>query len=319
MPLKNLKVLLIEGEKDSAEYIISLLVKSDCADFEIVHKKTMADTLECVSEETNIDIILLDLILPNSKGLGAFEAIKAIEDCEHIPVIIISDVPDISIEAVRRGAQDFIPKKELTFDKLVRSIRYAIARKKNEIDLKKLEERLRMALNATSDGMWDYDVKNNNIYFSDNYEKLLGYENGYLSGSIEKLLSIMHPDDKERIMNQNILCIDNKESNTYNDNIFKDEIRLMDNNGKYRWFLIRSKSIKNSDSDKPERLVGILVDITIRKNEEQVRKKSYDNLSTLLDEKLQRWNEEVQISQIKSDEKLNKLTNDIISLSNIDK
>jgi len=314
----KLKVLLIEGERDSAEYIINLLYKSDCVDFEIVHKRTMADSLECVESEKGIDIILLDLILPNSKGIHAFESIKSIEDCENIPVVIISDISEIGIEAVKLGAQDFIPKKNITLDMLIRSMRYAIVRKKNELELKQMEERLRMALNATSDGMWDYDVKNNNIYFSDKYEELLGYENGFLSGNIEKLFSIMHPEDRDRIINQNTLCIDNKESNTYNDNIYKDEIRLKNHNGNYRWFLIRSMSVNNGD-DSPLRLVGVLVDITDRKQEEEIREKSYNNLTNLLDEKLQRWNNEVQINQIKSDKKLTKLTNDITELINISK
>lgn len=315
--MKKLKVLLIECEKDSANYIINLLIKSGCADFDIVHKRTMADSLVCVESDNNIDIILLDLILPNSKGMHAFESIKDIEDCENIPIIIISDDPENGIEAIKRGAQDFIPKKGLKLNILIRSMRYAIERKRNEIELKLMEERLRMALNATSDGMWDYDIKNNKIYFSGSYEELLGYDRGYLNGGIEKLFNIMHPDDKERIINENTLCMENQESDSHSNNIFKDEIRLQNANGVYKWFLIRSMSVVNGDSN-PSRLVGVLVDITARKEDEISQRKSFNNMTQLLEEKLQRWNEELHQDAMKQEEKINKLT-DNIKLISIDK
>ena len=312
--LKESKVLLIEGEKDSANYIISLLKEMNCKDFNIVHKKTMADSLECVESEKDIDIILLDLILPNSKGIHAFEAIKAIEDCENIPVVIISNDKEIGIESIKKGAQDFIPKKDLTFDQLMRSLRYAIERKRNEINLRKTQERLRMALDATSDGIWDYDVKNNHIYFSDKYEKMLGYEAGTLTGGIEKIIDIMHPEDREKIMVKNIIFLTNKEESIYNDNIYKDEIRLKDVNGIYRWFLIRSMNITNGD-DIPLRLVGVLVDITNRKVREIDRETSFDNLNIILEEKLQQWNEESQYQKVEHNKKLDRLTDNIMQMS----
>jgi len=314
--LKRLKVLLIEGEKDSAQYIINLLKDLECIDFNIVHKKTMADSLECIEYEKDIDIILMDLILPNSSGVHAFETIKDMKNCENIPIIVISDDKEIGIEVIRMGAQDFIPKKNLTLDQLVRSMRYAIERKKNELELKKTQERLRMALDSTSDGIWDYDIKNNHIYFSNRYEELLGYKSGSLTGSIENLLDIMHPDDRERIIKQNIMFLNNKEESSYKYNIYKDEIRLKDFENNYRWFLIRSMCVAISDNI-PSRLVGVVVDVTSRKESEKIREESFDNLSFKLEEKLKNWNEEFIVKRKEQEEKLNKLTNGISELISI--
>jgi len=305
---KTVKVLLIEGEADSALCIIDILNRSICTDFEIVHKTSMMNTLECIEHEKNIDIILLDLILPNSKGIKTFETLKNLKDCDGIPVVIISDFSDIGIEAVKRGAQDFIPKKNITLDLLIRSMRYAIERNKNEKRLEKIQERLRMALDATSDGIWDYDIKNNHIYLSNRYEEQLGYEKDSLSGNgIETLLDIMHPDDRKRVIKQNIVFLNNKESSTYNDNVYKDEFRLKDANGNYRWFLVRSMAISNDDNI-PLRIVGVLVDITDRKNMENIREKSFNNLTNMLEKKLDQWNNDHNILKIEQEKKLNKIT-----------
>ena len=308
MPLTKIKrILLIEGEKDSAQYIMSLLGSYKCADFEIVHKRTMADTLECIEEsEEHIDLILLDLILPNSKGIHAFEIIKNLDECHDVPIIIISDIKDIGIDCIKRGAQDFIPKTGLNLDLLIRSMRYAIERRKNEIELEKTQERLRMALDATSDGIWDYDIRSNHIHVSSKYENLLGYNDGALNGSIEKMLDIMHPEDRERLVNKNMISFCEKEVSTHNDNVYKDEFRLKDINGEYRWFLVRSMCI-NSKNNIPERLVGVLVDITDRKIDEISRVESFNNLSNILEKKLDEWNQEIKENKLEQDKKLSNI------------
>src|SRR5450759_386443 len=82
--------------------------------------------------EGNIDAVLLDLGLPDSQGLGTFEKIHAA--VQKVPIIILTAYKDdpLALEAVRRGAQDYLIKGKIDGSALVRALTYAIERKKLE-------------------------------------------------------------------------------------------------------------------------------------------------------------------------------------------
>ena len=87
--------------------------------------------------EGNIDAILLDLGLPDSQGLNTFEKIHAA--AQKVPILILTAFKDdaLALEAVRRGAQDYLIKGKIDGSTLARAITYAIERKKLEETVEK--------------------------------------------------------------------------------------------------------------------------------------------------------------------------------------
>ncbi len=99
----------------------------------------------------SVDVVLLDLGLPDSQGLATFTSVQAV--AHNIPILILTGFTDdaIALEAVRRGAQDYLIKGKTDSALLIRAIDYAIARKKAEELLKKSEQRVRQLFDSTAE------------------------------------------------------------------------------------------------------------------------------------------------------------------------
>jgi len=120
-------VLLVEDNPIDARLVQSLLKKSDSPKFAVISVETLADALDRLATE-RIDIVLLDLILPDSQELDTFFRIKA--RASDVPIIIQSGLDNVNMaaKAVEGGAHDYLVKDRITAAKLVRSIRYVLAR-----------------------------------------------------------------------------------------------------------------------------------------------------------------------------------------------
>lgn len=141
MDNKEIKVLLIEDSKTDADLIQEMLRVSRKARFDIEVAGTLTRALERLAKN-NIDIILLDLTLPDSIGLDTFGRIHA--HGPRIPLIVVTSSIDETqaITAFQKGAQDYLIKGEFDADLLERSIRYAIERNKVRIELREMQEKL---------------------------------------------------------------------------------------------------------------------------------------------------------------------------------
>jgi CheY-like chemotaxis protein len=136
-------LLLVEDNPRFARLIKEFLSNAKNIQFKIVIIDTLSEALEYL-KKGNPDIILLDLILPDSKGLDTFQAVyTAFPD---IPVVIQTGLDDeeLALEAVHKGAQDYIIKSEINEDILVRSMRYAIERQKLIVELKTARQQIKV-------------------------------------------------------------------------------------------------------------------------------------------------------------------------------
>lgn len=133
----KLKILLIEDNPRDVRLIQEMLIngKADYSSskpaFQLICSDRLSTGLERF-DEGDVDLILLDLSLPDSHGFDTFH--KAQKRAGHVPIIVLSGLDDESqaILAVREGAQDYLVKGHVDDDLLNRSIRYAIERKKAE-------------------------------------------------------------------------------------------------------------------------------------------------------------------------------------------
>ena len=150
-------------------------------------------------------------------------------------------------------------------------------RKLAEETLKKSEERFRQAMEATNDGLWDWNVETDEMYFSPAYNRMLGYEPGKLPDHIRSWNDLIHPDDRERTVWTNENCIENKVPN------FEVEFRMRAKSGEWKWILGRGRAAARSADGRAVRLIGTHVDISERKRmEEQIKLLREQEYYTLL-------------------------------------
>jgi sigma-B regulation protein RsbU (phosphoserine phosphatase) len=134
VPLATSHILFLEDDPDLAGALEMAFRDSDTADFIIERATTLAEAINLLGSR-EIDVILLDLNLPDSRGLETFLKIQRIAPA--LPVIILSGLADeeLAVEAVRNGAQDYAVKGSMSVPVLVRAVRYAFERKQLQLQL----------------------------------------------------------------------------------------------------------------------------------------------------------------------------------------
>jgi PAS domain S-box-containing protein len=173
---KPIKVLIIEDNLDDQVLTKRLLDKSVSACFEI----TLADRLEKgikIAIDGNIDIILLDLNLPDSSGVETFLKLKL--KVPGIPIVVLSGTEDEeeSLKAVKHGAQDYLVKNNIEGHLLARSLRYAIERKNIEMALQISEENFRNSLNNSPLGIRIVSEDGETLYTNQAFLDIYRYKN----------------------------------------------------------------------------------------------------------------------------------------------
>ncbi|ADQ68419.1 response regulator with chey-like receiver, aaa-type ATPase, and DNA-binding domains [Halogeometricum borinquense DSM 11551] len=140
-PENALKALLVEDNLGDARLITRYLeessLPSEASELELTHVETLTAGLEHLEKNT-YDFVLLDLGLPESTGLETLD--RVLSHSPELPVVVLTGLNnrEIAVEAIMRGAQDYLPKDDIDSAQLLRSLRYAIERKKREEKLETL-------------------------------------------------------------------------------------------------------------------------------------------------------------------------------------
>jgi serine phosphatase RsbU (regulator of sigma subunit) len=135
-------ILFVEDNLELAAALEASFQGEDAADF-VIERATSLAAAFAVLGTRDIDMILLDLNLPDSFGLETFSKIQRI--APDLPVIILSGVADekLAVESVRAGAQDYVVKGSMSVPVLVRAVRYALERKQLQLQLAEYAWQLR--------------------------------------------------------------------------------------------------------------------------------------------------------------------------------
>lgn len=144
MGTKSIAVLLIEDDSNDALLIRRYLSTTRNIPYEVNHVDRLRAGLDLLGRNS-VDIVLLDLELPDGHGLSSFDQVHAL--VPHVPVIVLTGHDDdfIAVEAVHKGAQDFLTKGKVDGSLLQRAISYAIERNKLLTNLKQAESARRAA------------------------------------------------------------------------------------------------------------------------------------------------------------------------------
>lgn len=162
--------------------------------------------------------------------------------------------------------------------KLVGNIRDITDFKLVEEALNRSRDRLFKAIEATNDGMWDWRVSANKVYFDARFYTMLGYEPLEFPADIEEWMSRIHPDEIKSVRSLLSQHIQGKS------NQWSIEYRFLAKNGDWVWILNKGKVFELDDNGKPSRMVGTHSDISLRKKAEEELQKRNDELNTLYDQ-----------------------------------
>lgn len=131
-----------------------------------------------------------------------------------------------------------------------------------EQELKKSEERLLLAMRGADDGVWDWDVKTGEVYYSPRWKSMLGFDENELEGHITAWQSLIHPSDFAAATRATKDCFEGITTQ------YEIEFRMRHKEGHYVDILSRAILLRDSE-EKPARLVGTHVDITERKQQQE--------------------------------------------------
>jgi PAS domain S-box-containing protein len=141
-------------------------------------------------------------------------------------------------------------------------------RRRVEARLKVSDERLRLALDSTQIGIFEWNVSSGHVYYSTGMWSLLGYEPARMPATVDAWQSLIHPDDLALYRRRADSQLNGLET------FIDPEYRVRTRHGDWRWVYVRSKSVGPTLQGRPTRIIGTVQDITARREAEQALRAS---------------------------------------------
>ena len=159
-----LRVLLVEDNDSDALVAQAAVEKALRGPREILRAVTLADGLAAI-RSVDVDLVLLDLNLPDSRGVNTLKRMRVETTCPII-VVTVDDRPGLDEEALGSGAFEILHKGRLGPNAIARLLRLAEDRRRGEAVLERTRSRLELALAASRVCTWDYDVRSGEVVLS---------------------------------------------------------------------------------------------------------------------------------------------------------
>ena len=233
--------------------------------------------------DSHFNLVITDLRMGGIDGIRIAEEAKRIDSL--IAVIVVTGHGDMqtAIKALRLGADDYLIKP-CNIDELLFRIsrcfekqgflaqlqiknqmleKEIMKRRQSEEALRQSEKRFRLALDATSDGVWDRNPITGEVYYGENWARILGYTLDEIAQENLTWEKLLHPEDKVAAMAKVQDHLDGKTSR------YIAEFRMRNKAGNWKWILARGKVVEWDSHNRPLRFVGTHKDITERKRIEE--------------------------------------------------
>jgi diguanylate cyclase (GGDEF)-like protein/PAS domain S-box-containing protein len=212
-------------------------------------------------EETQPDLVLMEIRLKGQ--VDGIEAAKQIRNTYDIPVIFLSAHADTLTLKTAMTAQAYgLMIKPFEEGELKTNISMALYKHDMERKLRESEERYALALRASNDGLWDWNLKTNEIYFSPRWKEMLGYGEDEIGADPNEWFKLVHPDDRKRVQADLVSHLKGLTSH------FECEYRIQQADASHLWVLSRGLVVRDT-SGLPYRMAGSQSDITARKLAEE--------------------------------------------------
>jgi diguanylate cyclase (GGDEF)-like protein/PAS domain S-box-containing protein len=207
-------------------------------------------------KEDAIDLVLLDIEMPEISGLEALKILRETYSPIELPIIMVTakNQSEDVVKALDLGANDYVTKP-IDFAVALARIGTQLSHKLAQEGLRESEERYALAARGANDGLWDWNLGTNVVYFSTRWKSMLGFQESEIGDKPDEWFSRIHDADRERV---------NQEIAAHQKGVvpqFESEHRVLHKDGTFRWMLCRGLAVNNG-SGKTSRMAGWQTDIT---------------------------------------------------------
>jgi len=265
-------ILLIDSEQQDYQLFKDILEQISNFQVNLIWIQNYAEGLEnTINNQADLYLIDRELEPDSSAGLQLLKEARKKGCNQPIFILTESDLKSREIaEITADGATDYFNKSELNVTLLEHSIRYALKEQQINQALRLSEQRYALALSAGEVGVWDWDLKNDQLYVATNLKAMLGYTNNEINPNWAEWQKLIHPEDQERVK---VVLANHLAGLTSQ---YEVEYRRLHKDGTWRWFLSRGDTLRDSNGQ-PCRMAGSETDITERKQLEAYLRQSLEN------------------------------------------
>jgi diguanylate cyclase (GGDEF)-like protein/PAS domain S-box-containing protein len=256
-------LILVADDNPDHLAVESILLRQ--AGYKVVTACDGCEAFEVAQREHPL-LVISDVMMPRASGIDLCRWVRADAELSSVPILLVSamHVDDASaVQGLQAGADDYL---EAPYDpmRLVAKVTRLVERARHEEALRESEERYALAARGANDGLWDWNLRTNEFYFSPRWKQMLGFAEEEVGTRPEEWFSRVHTDDVGLFK---ATIADHVAGRTPH---FEVEHRVRHRDGTYRWMLSRGMAVRDS-AGKATRMSGSQTDITERKlTEEQL-------------------------------------------------
>jgi diguanylate cyclase (GGDEF)-like protein/PAS domain S-box-containing protein len=288
---KAQRVLLVEDESIIAMDVQQRLERLG---YQVVAQAASGKDAIYHATEKNPDLILMDVKIRGP--IDGIETAAQIRTMCDIPVIYLTAFADENTikRASLTEASGYL-LKPFEDRELQSAIEIALYKHLMEKKLRVSEERYALAMQATNDGIWDWDLNTNEIFYSSRWRHMLGLNDTSCLSHPDDWLNRVHPEDREKLT----AALDAHLAGLIP--TLETEYRILHQDGAYRWMMCRGLALLNSQG-KPYRFAGSQSDITTRKTleEQLIHRALHDELTRLPNRALFMDRLQIELEQLRN-------------------
>jgi PAS domain S-box-containing protein/diguanylate cyclase (GGDEF)-like protein len=205
------------------------------------------------------DLVLLDRTMPGVNGLEVLRQIRETWSPSELPVIMVTAMQKSEevVSALRLGANDYITKPfelPIVLARIETRLRLLFAAR----EMRRANDFYQLALRASEEGLWDWDLSTGKLYYSERWKAMLGFSADEVSEAAEEWFGRIHSDDRPRVRAEIQAHIEGQVHN------LETEYRMRHKDGRYLWMENRGSASRDA-SGRVIRIAGYQSDITTRK------------------------------------------------------
>lgn len=259
-----LRILLVEDNQHDMLALRRALKKAQVPYQMTTYVKAEKAWQHLQTKASQFDLLVTDYKLPGMTGLELCR--QVLGSNISLPLVILTGAGTeyLAVEALKAGVDDYLIKDSgqgylellpVVLPEVVRKYEDHLARQQAEEALRESQERYELAARGANDGLWDWNLKTNHIFFSPRWKGMLGYEEDEIAASPREWFEKVHPEDREELKRN---LDDHLAGFTPH---FENEHRMLHRDGHYRWMLSRGLAVRDKLGE-PYRMAGSLTDIT---------------------------------------------------------
>ncbi len=268
----QLKILIVDDDMICRRHMGRTLANSALAESIMLYAKSMGEVLQILKDH-KFDIVLLDLNLPDSGGLDTLSTVIEAQPSAAIIIVTGMDDKEIGLEAISKGAQDYLPKNSYDVSTLEIAIRYAIERKHIQESLREGKDNFRRVIERLNDVVYSLSLTGEITYVSPSISDILGYDIADVTG--KQLTDFIHPEDIPACKSYIAELLQGKQGAS------TLEHRTRHKDGTWRWHICNA-SITRDENGEAEGIVGISHDITNRRQVKEELEETQQELQQIL-------------------------------------